>query len=389
MLPLDNLSADPSQAFFADGLAEDLITRLSTFRSFPVIARNSSFKYRGGNLDLKKVGSELGARYLVEGSVRRDGDRIRVTAQLIDALSGEHIWAETYDREVKDVFALQDEISATIAASLVGDINRAEAQRARQRGTENLEAWGLYELAIPALDRLGSKDLAEARGLLERAVALDSQFATALGMLALTQLWEVGTGGADAPDQKVATALAISRQAISIDPRDPTAHVAQSWAYVLRGDLKNGLDSSARAVDLNPSMPAAWAWRGWIQIIAGDPEAGIVSSERARRLSPQGPTVSQVEDNLAMAYFETGRYAEALEAGRKVVALRPAYVWGYGYVAMSAAALGRIEEARAAANEARRVEPRVSLELFQRGIGVSRPEIDARRNAALRQAGLK
>jgi len=139
------------------------------------------FKYRGGNLDLKKVGAALGARYLVEGSVRRAGDRIRVTAQLIDAPSGEHIWAETYDREVKDLFALQDEISATIAASLVGDLNRAEAERARHRGTENLEAWSLYELAMQCLDRLGSKDLAEARGLFERAVALDPQFADGAG----------------------------------------------------------------------------------------------------------------------------------------------------------------------------------------------------------------
>ena len=184
-------------------------------------------------------------------------------------------------------------------------------------------------------------------------------------------------------------ALALARQAVAVDPRDPVAQLAQSWAYVLRGDLRNGLDSSARAVELNPSMPEAWGWRGWIQIIAGDPEAGIASSERARRLSPQGPTVAQVEDNLAMAYFETGRYADALEAGRKLVALRPAYVWGYGYVAMSAAALGRVDEARAAVSDARRVEPRISLELFQRGIGVSRPEIDARRNAALRQAGLE
>jgi len=321
--------------------------------------------------------------------VRRAGDRIRVTAQLIDAPSGEHVWAETYDRNVTDLFALQDEISATIAASLVGDLNRAEAQHARQRGTDNLEAWSLYELAMQSLERLGSKDIAEARGLFERAVALDAQFATALGQLAITHLWEVGTGGADAPDQKVDEALAIARKAVAIDPRDPTAQVAQSWAYLLRGDLKNGLDSSARALELNPSMPEAWLWRGWLQIIAGDAEAGIASSERARRLSPQGPTASQVEDNLAMAYFETGRYAEALEAGRKLVALRPAYVWGYGYVAMSAAALGRIDEARAAVSEARRAEPRVSLEMFQRGIGVSRPEIDARRNAALRQAGLE
>ena len=354
-----------------------------------MIARNSSFKYRGGNLDLKKVGAELGARYLVEGSVRRAGDRIRVTAQLIDTPSGDHVWAETYDPNVTDLFALQDEISATIAASLVGDLNRAEAERARQRGTDNLEAWSLYELGLQSLDRLGSKDLAEARGLFERAVALDPQFATALGGLALALLWEVGTGSADAPDQKVDAALAITRKAVAIDPRDAGAQVAQAWAYLLRGDLQNGLDSSHRAVELNPSMPDAWNWLGWIQIIAGDPQAGIASSERARRLSPQGPTVAQVEDNSAMAYFEMGRYSEALEAGRKLVALRPAYVWGYGYVAMSEPRSVGSTKRAPAVSEARRAEPRVSQEMFQRGVGVSRPEIDARRNAALRQAGLE
>ena len=165
--------------------------------------------------------------------------------------------------------------------------------------------------------------------------------------------------------------------------------LAQAWAYLLRGDLQNGLDSSHRAVELNPSMPDAWNWLGWIQIIAGDPQAGIASSERARRLSPQGPTAAQVEDNSAMAYFEMGRYSEALEAGRKLVALRPAYVWGYGYVAMSEPRSVGSTKRAPAVSEARRVEPRVSQEMFQRGVGVSRPEIDARRNAALRQAGLE
>ena len=142
------LSTDPEQAFFADGLAEDLITRLSTWRAFPVIARNSSFQYRGGDIDVKRASAVLGARYIVEGSVRSAGGRIRVSAQLIDAASGEHVWADTYDSEVADVFAAQDRISGQIAASLVGDLNRAEAERARQRGTGNLEAWSLYQLGL-------------------------------------------------------------------------------------------------------------------------------------------------------------------------------------------------------------------------------------------------
>ncbi len=389
VLPFDNLSADPEQAFFADGLAEDLITRLSSWRAFPVIARNSSFQYRGGNVDLKRVSTELGARYVVEGSVRRAGDRIRVTAQLIDASSGEHVWAETYDREVTDMFALQDEISATIAASLVDDLARAEGERAQQQGTENLEAWSLYQLGMQHYDRQTLEDYAEGRLLFERAIALDSRFATALARLALTNLWAVALGWSDAPEQKVEAALGTARRAVELDPRDALSHVALGWAYIMGGDLRNGLDSTRRAVDLNPSMPEAWGWFGWAQLLAGDPEACIASSERARRLSPQGPMVAQVEDNSAMAYFEMARYEAGLEASRKLVALRPAYIWGYAYVAMNSAALGRIDEARAAIDEARRVQPEVSLDLLQRGIGVSRPEMDERRNAALRQAGLE
>ena len=389
VLPFDNLSPDPEQAFFADGLAEDLITRLSTWRAFPVIARNSSFQYRGGNVDLKRVSAELGVRYVVEGSVRRAGNRIRVAAQLIDAPSGEHVWAETFDRDVTDLFALQDEISSTIAASLVDDLARAEGERAQQRGTENLEAWSLYQLGLQHYDRQTREAYAEARLLFGRAVALDPRFATAHARLALTNLWEVATGWSDAPELKVDAALGSARRAVELDTRDALSHVALGWAYILGGNLKNGLDSARRAVDLNPSMPEAWAWLGWTQMLAGDPEACIASSERARRLSPQGPTVAQVEDNLALAYFEMARYEAGLEAGRKLVALRPEYVWGYGYVAMSSAALGRIDEARAAVADARRVEPEVSLALFQRGLGVSRPEMDARRNAALRKAGLK
>ena len=271
VLPFDNLSPDPEQAFFADGLAEDLITRLSTWRAFPVIARNSSFQYRGGNRDLKRVSAELGARYVVEGSVRRAGSRIRVTAQLIDA-PPTTTSAETYDREITDVFALQDEISATIAASLVGDLTRAEGERARQKGTENLEAWSLYQLGLQRADRLTPADMAEARRLFERAVALE---------------W----------------------------------HVARR-----------------------------------------QPRRRLLGDGALRRRARSGPAA----DGRASGYF-----------------------WGYLYVAENAVALGRIDEARATIAEGRRVQPDLSLELIQRGIGVSRPAIDARRNAALRQAGLE
>jgi TolB-like protein/predicted TPR repeat methyltransferase len=388
VLPFDNLSPDVDQAFFADGLAEDLITRLASWRAFPVIARNSSFRYRGGNLDLRRVGAELGARYLVEGSVRRLGDRIRVTAQLIDAASAEHVWAESYDRAVADVFALQDEIGSTIAASLVGDLTRAEGERARQQGTENLEAWSYYQLGLQHADRYTAEDSVEAARLFERAVELDPRFATALARLALENWMTVTGDGSVATAEQVAAALATARRAVELDPRDPVAYVALGAVYLTAGDPKNAVDATRKAVDLNPSMPEAWIWFGWAQLLAGDPEACIPATERAQELNPQGPMV-WIYDSLALANWETGRYAAALEAGRRLVAVQPTYFTGYLYVAMSSASLGNLDEARAAITEGRRVRPDLSIELMQNYLAVSRPEIDARRNAALRKAGLE
>jgi adenylate cyclase len=387
VLPFDNLSADPEQAFFADGLAEDLITRLSTWRAFPVIARNSSFQYRGGNLDLQRVSAELGARYLLEGSVRRAGDQIRVTAQLIDASTDQHVWAQTYNRAVTDLFALQDEISSTIAASLVGDLTRAEGERAQQRGTESLEAWSLYQLGMQHANRYTLEDYGEARKLFAQAVDRDPRFATALGQLALSTVMQIMLGGSGVREDMVSEAFASARRAVALDTRDPTAHAALGGAYLVAGDAKNGIDSTQRAVDLNPSMPEAWIWLGWAQVLAGNAQAAIVASERAQRLNPQGYMV-WIYENLAIAYWETGRYTEGLELARQLVATEPTYFTGYAYIAMNATALGLSDEARAAIIEGRRIQPDLSLALIQGYFGVSRPEFDARRNDALRAAGL-
>jgi adenylate cyclase len=387
VLPFDNMSPDPEQAFFADGLAEDLITRLASWRAFPVIARNSSFQYRGGDLDLKRVGAELGADYLVEGSVRRGGNRIRVTAQLIDATSSEHVWAESYDRAISDLFSMQDEISSTIAASLVGDLTRAERHRAQLRGTEDLEAWSLYQLGMHHLDRYTADDAREAARLFERAVSLDPHFSTGFARLAMTNWMSQSGDGSQATPEQLEAAFENARRAVALDPRDPVAHAALGATHLTAGDPKRAVDATRQAVELNPSMPEAWIWLGWAQLAAGNPEACIVATERAQRLDPQGSMV-WIWDSLGLAYWEVGRFEDSLEAGRRLVATHPSYFTGYLYVAMSAASLGRLDEARAAIADGRRVRPDLSIALMQNYLAVSRPEADARRDAALRKAGL-
>jgi len=389
VLPFDNLSADPEQSFFADGLADDLITRLASWRAFPVIARNSSFQYRGGNVDVKSVSEALGARYIVEGSVRRSGDRIRVSAQLIDARTGEHVWAETYDGEVKDVFALQDEISSAIAAPLVGDLNRAEAEHARQVGTADLEAWSLYQLGLRQYDAFSREGFAQARELLGQSIERDPHFATAKANLVFTSLWAVALGWDVTPGQTIESSLQLARDAVSDDPRDPAANAALAWAYLMAGDLQNGLDFAKASVDLNPSMPEAWGWLSWAQLLAGDMPACIEAAERTLRLNPTGTNFSIVYDNLSQAYWQQGRYEEGLEAARRLLAELPDYYFGHVFVAMNAVGLGRMDEAHAAIEAARRAQPGLSLEVVQGMYGVERPEIDARRNEMLRLAGLE
>ncbi len=389
VLPFDNMSADPEQAFFADGLAEDLITRLSSWRAFPVIARNSSFQYRGGNLDLKHVGSELGARYLVEGSVRRAGTRIRVTAQLIDVPSGEHVWADTYDREVTDLFALQDEISGKIAASVASDTTRAEGKRAQQRGTSNLDAWSLYQLGQQHENWKSREANAQARRYYEQAIARDPGFASALARLAWINMFEVFFGWAESLEQQTTEAFENAQRANELDPREPVAYAALASVYALRGDVRNGLDAAKRAVDLNPSMPETWTVLSWLQVLAGEPEACIESSKMVRQLDPQGPFAWMADDNSAGALWELGRYPESLETAHRLIAARPSYYWGYVYVALNAVVLGDLATARAAIADARRAAPKLSIHFIQRTYGVARPDIDARRNAALREAGLE
>ena len=386
VLPFENRSDDPKHAIFADGLAESLISRLSAWRAFPVIGRVSSFHYRG-DVDIKRVARDLNVRYVVQGSVQREADRIRVSAQLIDAQSGSNVWTQTYDRNVADLFDLQDEISASIAAPLVGDLNRAEAKRAQGRGTQNVDAWNLYELGEERVIRLSYEDAVAAGTFFERAVALEPQFATAHAGLSQAYTWQALYGPASSRSSLLERARESARRAVQLDPHDAQAHSALAFALLESHDTPNGLAAAQRAVELNPSFPEAWNLLGYAKLMADDPNGSIVAIEQSLRLDPQA-LFAGAHETLSEAYWGLGQFEAGLVHARKVVAADSGFAWGYIDEAQNLVGLGRLDEARAAIAELRRIRPDASLEFVSQSSSVTNPETIARRSAALREAGL-
>jgi TolB-like protein len=390
VMPFDNRSGDPEQEYFAEGLAEDLITRLALWRLFPVIARQSSFAYKGKGTDMKQVAAELGVRYLVQGSVRKSGERVRIAAQLVDAATGQNVWAQTYERVLTDVFAAQDEISEAVAASLVADLHRAEHAHVQHRAPENLEAWGLYQKSLAFFYRFTRADFAQARALLERAVALDPQFSTAWARLAETGMWEIIYGWTDEPAETIERALGQARRAVALDPRDAEAHAELAFVLMTAGEGYAAIEEARRGTELNPSHPWALLIRAYVWHMTGNPpEESIELVMRAMRLSPRDPAEWLFYDVLGGAYFNAGRFSEGLAAGRRLVSLWPGYYFGHLWCAMNAMELGQTASAEASIREARRVLPELTLDMVRRVLGAMEPDVDRRMMGALQRASLQ
>ncbi len=388
VLPFENHSEDPQHAIFADGLAEDLIMRLSAWRSFRVIAPASSFRYRD-NVDVRRIAKDLNVRYVVQGSVRRAGDRIRVTTQLVDAQSSATLWSQTYDRPVAGMFDLQDEISSAIAAPLVGDLSRAEANRARQRGTRNLEAWSLYELGVEHHARGTLPDYGAALALFQQAIAIEPQFASAHAKASriYAMRWSQQMGR---DDGDLALALQFARRAVELDNLDAQAHQALGFGLVLSGDPRSGLVSLNRAVELNPSLPTAWNSLGFARLASGDAEGCIEATTHMLDLDPHGPDVHLGLENLSEAHWMLGQFDTGLDYARTVVAHKPDYIWGHFDVILNAVELARIDEARSAIVAAHRIEPRFSQAVVVQASGfAANPAMKARVIESLRKAGLE
>ncbi len=339
VLPFVNMSGDPEQEFFADGLTEDIITALSLYRWFFVIARNSSFAYKGRALDVKQIGRDLGVRYIVEGSVRRAGSRIRVTGQLIEADTGVHLWAQRYDREFADIFAIQDELTQNVVGAIEPEIMIGESRRALLRGTQNLDA---YESLMRGTWLHNKQDTPqtfnEAIRLDRRAIALDPGFSRAHMMLARAIYARCFFGFSDDYARDIAELCAAADLAVELDQRDPYAHYAVCLARFAQHRAAAAVGAAQRAIDLNPNFALAHMALGWSRIFVGHFQEALDPLRTAQRLSPHDPLTYLFLNRIALAQYHLGHYEEALQGAERALSLRK----GYFNLVVKLACLGQL-----------------------------------------------
>jgi len=319
VLPFTNMGGDPEQEYFADGITEDIITNLSLWRTFPVISRNSSFTFRGKSHDLKQVASELGARYIVEGSVRKGGNRVRITAQLIDAEEDHHLWSEKWDRTLEDIFDVQDEVSETIARRVAPSVRGHEQNRLTRKRPENLSAWEEYLQGLRSFHERQRTDyedegLTQARQHFERAIELEPSHSDAYAYLGLCSMWELVQRITKDPEQTLDEIMAHGRKAESLNQENPLALMSIATAYFFRGDHPTALDYAQRAVKFNPSYALSQSFLALAQVHSGDFQQGEESILNGIELSPADPDLNHFYGTLYFALLGQGRYDEALEA---------------------------------------------------------------------------
>ncbi len=360
VLPFQNISGDIEQDYFSDGISEDIITALSKVRWFFVIARNSSFIYKGKAVDVKQVGRELGVRYALEGSVRKAGNRLRITAQLIDAATGNHVWAERYDRELADIFAVQDEITERVVAAIEPQLYAAEHFRSQRKPPESLDAWECVVRALSFFGQ-GTRDGdGEAEALCRRAITIAPGYGQAHGLLA----WMLTRRAQRSGDFKaiLQDASTEARTALGLDEQDPWAHLAHGMVLFRRRRHAEAERALRRALDCNPNFALAHASLGWLLAVRGAHEEAIESAEHALRLSPRDPRVgAQASHVMVFAHFAAGRYGDSVASAREMIERYPEYLPAH-YVLIAAAVMqGEREAARNALAALLRLQPDFSL----------------------------
>jgi adenylate cyclase len=389
VLPFNNMSGDPEQEYFADGMVEDIITDLSRFRNLFVIARNSSFTYKGRAVDVKQVGRELGVRYVLEGSVRKAANRLRITGQLIDASTGAHLWAERFDGGLEDVFELQERMASSVIGAIAPKLEQAEIARARGKPTGSLDAYDYYLRGMESVYRWTKEGAEEALRLYYRAIELDPEFAAAYGMAAWCYYWRMVNSWMTSRRQENVEVARLARKAADLGKDDAVALSFGGFAIgYVAGELVEGAALVDRAIALNPNLAAAWCASGLLKTRLGDPDLGIEHLANAMRLSPLDPLTTFMENFTAIAHFYADRHDKAWPLAEKVVRKQPNYLGALRVAAASNACAGRLEEARSFIARALQLDPEMRLSNLRDRIGWHTPKDFAKLVGALRKAGL-
>jgi len=388
VLAFTNMSGDSEQEYFADGMAEDVITALSRYPFLFVISRNSSFTYKGCAVDVKAVGSELGVRYVLEGSLRKSGNRIRVTAQLVDAETGNHIWAERYDRDLVDIFTVQDEITEAVTIAVAPAIRNAELQRAARKPTESLDAWAAYQRGLWHFFKLTPEDNILAQGFFQQAIDVDPTFAGGYRGLAMAYGQAVTDFRARTPIEAHSSAESLARRAIALDPADAEAHSTLAGVKLYaRGDYEGALAEAQRALALSPNLASAHGTLAQTLIFSGQPEEGLVALERSIRLDPHN-RMPQVRLNLlTLGLYFSRKYEASAEVAKRALRLNPEYPLTYRWLAAALGQLGRTAEAKEALERAIEIAPASFDQFVRQRMPWHRPEDYAHMVEGLRKAG--
>jgi adenylate cyclase len=387
VLPFVNMSEDPKQEFLCDGITENIITGLSKIPRLFVIARNSTLVYKGKGVKIQQVAEELGVRYVLEGSVQKSGSRIRVTAQLIDALTGNHLWAERYDRDLKDIFAVQDELTMKILQSMRVKLTEGD-QALREKPPRNLEA---YLKVIQSMLEYGQRWNIEAnimaKQLAEEAIALDPEYASAYYALSLAYMKDVWLGSSKSPKESLEKAFELIQKAISLNPKDPNNYIRLEFLYLTKRDYDKAIAEGEKAMALDPGGADAHAMLGNILNYADRPKEAIPLFEKAIRLNPNGPPWYFF--SFGTSYRMIGQYQEAITQYKKALRIAPNNILAHLHLAVTYSLLGRDEEARAEAEEILRINPKFSLESLPKMLPFKNQDQLDRYIEALRKAGLK
>ncbi|MGD9508561.1 MAG: winged helix-turn-helix domain-containing tetratricopeptide repeat protein [Geminicoccaceae bacterium] len=389
VLPFVNLSGDPEQDYFADGVVEDIITALSRIRWLFVIARNSSFAYRNQAIDVRQVGRELGVRYVLEGSLRKSANRVRITGQLVDTTSGGHRWAQRYDGALDDIFELQDQMASSVVGAIAPELERAEIERAERKPTESLDAYDHFLRGMARFHAGTREGLDEALPGFRKAIALDPEFASAYGMAAWCLFSRNLNDSSSDHAHEIAEGLRLARRAVDLGRNDAGALARGGHALAhFTGDLELGIDLLDRAVLLNPNLAAAWFLGGYLRLFRGEHDRAIEQYDQAMRLSPLDPEMFRMQTGVALAHLTAGRFDAAAAWATKAFRDAPLLVLPGAVVAASHALGGRMGDAQTAMRDVRKCNPELRIAGLGRWFPFQRLEHAKLFADGLRRAGL-